>query len=270
MKLSVYRRPPPCPELGKLPPATTFPKHLDFKRVVRGTVSQLVTLPSGGGRRLQNVLDPTHPAALLPRRELDRILPKHRHKVMTMRMFPNGLLSKVQGENEWSDPPFHYTEESDNPDHLKVNLSMVSGLKLHRSCRIRDRCAYRIKQGIGLVVTRGAKAEKSKEGEESVVFDASDAGSHWLVRGKRRLLPLLTSGSCMVMNPGWTYAVYPTLETYKMPWPAMISAIRECLINVAKCARRHEAAWNGQQIGDGRLSEEARSEVLAPKTRHKG
>jgi hypothetical protein len=142
-------------------------------------------------------------------------------------------------------------------------VSVVGSATVHKSAVIRTKLSARLKQAAALVVTRGASARilspeeaaasasdaedsggarKGVQFGEELLFDDEEAGAdRWLVKGERRHddTEILVDGVI-----GWTYVFWPQLDALRMPYPALVHAMREALSRL-----KQEARYKQRNIG---------------------
>ncbi|KDR77154.1 hypothetical protein GALMADRAFT_246388 [Galerina marginata CBS 339.88] len=90
----------------------------------------------------------------------------------------------------------------------------------------------RIRAAINMIVTKGAHTSGP---DETIQFDANDAGRKWVLQG-------------------WAYMFYPTTEIYNMTYAKLISKLRTTLKNVNQQAIRMENNWLNKSLLSDQLA----------------
>ncbi|KIM82750.1 hypothetical protein PILCRDRAFT_820047 [Piloderma croceum F 1598] len=235
-----------CHELSRLPKAKSI-KSIKFRRTTPGCVQELLGCRSPEKTRL---VDESHPAAKLRPR-----YPRFSNAHITIRAFPKAVLGIP--EVIWPDPPFNYLvdlkwserlealrktaeegevadKNADLPiDKVNMSLTFVVGKKaVHKNAVVRKRIVRRIKTVISLIVTRGADVERIgdtcavlKETTGLILNNDANINPHqWIA-------------------PGWTYSIIPTLSIYRMPYPELVSILRDGLGAIHTKIGMLEARW---------------------------
>lgn len=162
----------------------------------------------------QEIIDPTHPAAKLPKSTYYHIFPKFFRAEVHIHAFPKALLTLP--DVPWPDPPFKSakvtkwseqlevlrntfgkgTDSNANARPVKigaVDMSMLCILgkkSTHKHSSVRKVIVRRLKHAVSLIVTRGAdvcttgKDGDEKKGLRLVLNDNGDLNPHeWFLPG---------------------------------------------------------------------------------------
>ncbi|OCH88740.1 hypothetical protein OBBRIDRAFT_733872, partial [Obba rivulosa] len=213
---------PKCPELSRLPRLHTLPRSLNFKHTTRGSLS-----PYLGSPLPTRILDPSHPAASIPRNKVLSSFPFTRADGFHLRAIPKALLYKP--EVPYPDPP--YGPAKKDPRKVDVSLlKIVAKRSVHKSAVIRTKVSIKFKTAMSLIVTRGADAETDKKGRTKLVFRSGDAGKdRW------------------TLEADWTYLAILNLELYRMPYTQLIPDLRRALTLIKTRAEKLNAQWQQQR-----------------------
>ncbi|KZP16986.1 hypothetical protein FIBSPDRAFT_793610 [Athelia psychrophila] len=260
-----------CRELSKLPKAR-IAKSLNFHRTKPGTINGLLGYPLAFDPNKTSVLvDASHPAAKLPRSAYGKTFPRFQHPSINIRAFPKALI--MTPATPWPDPPFppavtrkwseqlegllaipseatgtvgYSDTEVRNVQVESLDMAMVCivGIKAtHKSAVIRKKMITRLKTAVSLLATRGAQVR----GASSRLTFEQDKHSpeQWV-------------------SPDWLYTFQPTLSIYRMPYPELITLLRNALRMINTKTRALEAKWVAEATGQAYRSENPRL-TMSPK-----
>ncbi|EMD36927.1 hypothetical protein CERSUDRAFT_65676 [Gelatoporia subvermispora B] len=206
-----------CPEFSRLPRLSSLPRSVNFKRTTPGSLS-----PYLGAPPTTRILDPSHPAASIPRNKVLTSFPHLRTDGFLLRAVPKALL--YAPESPYPDPPYGPPAK----DARKVNVSLlkiVAKRGVHKSAVIRSRVSIKFKTALSMIVTRGAHAEEDRKGRTRIVFRQEEAGKdRWTLEN-------------------WTYLAHMNLELYRMPYTKLIPDLRRSLEMIRARAEKLEAQW---------------------------
>jgi hypothetical protein len=212
-----------------------------------------------------NVIDPTLVTPRTKGRDLLRAVSfKAQGDAFHARVVPTGLLARFEHYVD-RDKTATSLRELTHPHERKARremtdmpwVSIVGSATVHKSAAIRTKLSAKLKQAAALVVTRGAsarvlasedvavsaghgtgKGQVRKEvvqfGEE-LQFDEGDAGAdRWLVKGEHHRQDNV---SHIDRATGWTYIFWPQLAALRMPYPALVHHMRQCLSTLKREAK---------------------------------
>ncbi|KAL5514719.1 hypothetical protein ACEPAG_2035 [Sanghuangporus baumii] len=217
-------------KLNRLPKAGRL-RAVRYKRTTPGNFTRLIAPASERGWYSPAVIDPSHPWAKIPSYKYSRKLPVfYKTGVLVLHAYPKALLSPpaVPRPDVKSAPePTVYRKDGKIKGRSKaINMSLmhVIGKKnVHKFSVVRSRIKRRIKAAVNLIVTRDASV-RTVRGKQVVVSYETDDGEKWILQD-------------------WTYVFKPSLEVYRMPFPTLISNIREALRFVNAASRRLNLIW---------------------------
>ena len=151
---------------------------------------------------------------------------------------------------------------------LRIPMSYITATSKERmgqKTHMRRRVTTRIKTALNLIVARGAYVDQSEiqngagqvKGDESEIkqnplpglkFDNEEAslmGEKWIMQGTvyrynnfyQLEMPYIST------HLGWSYIFYPTTEIYNMPYPKLVTLLRQGLKFLYKTATELERRW---------------------------
>ncbi|KAL5478427.1 hypothetical protein ACEPAI_2611 [Sanghuangporus weigelae] len=217
-------------KLNRLPKAGRL-RAVRYKRTTPGNFTRLIAPAIERGWYSPAVVDPSHPWAKIPSYKYSRKLPVfYKTDALVLHAYPKALLSPPPAPRpdvKFAPPPTIYREDGKVKGRSKkINMSLmhVIGKKnVHKFSVVRSRIKRRIKAAVNLIVTRDASV-KTLKGKQVVVSNETDDGEKWVLQD-------------------WTYVFKPSLEVYRMPFPTLISNIREALKFVNAASRRLNLIW---------------------------
>ena len=121
----------------------------------------------------------------------------------------------------------------------------------------RSKIERRVRAGLSLMMTHGAYepgsiGDPSGAGTDCVsepiafnVEEARNMGSEWTMRGTHCNLYKRHTVDAV---QGWTYIFYPTIEVYRMPYPTLITLLRQCIANLNSKATALEKGWLAKSL----------------------
>ncbi|KAL5520767.1 hypothetical protein ACEPAF_2770 [Sanghuangporus sanghuang] len=223
-------------KLNRLPKAGRL-RAVRYKRTTPGNFTRLIAPAIERGRFSPEVVDPSHPWAKTPSYRYSRKLPIFfKSDVLVVHAYPKALLSPPPAPRpdvkEFTSRPTIYDKDGKVKGGSKtINMSLmhVIGKKnVHKFSAVRTRIKRRIKAAVNLIVTRDADVRTVK-GKQVVVSNETDDGEKWILQD-------------------WTYVFRPSLEVYRMPFPTLISYIREALEFVNASSRRLNIIWELSEV----------------------
>ena len=184
----------------------TYTFFTQFRNTTPGTLTNVLPYIS---QKSTEIVDPSHPAAKLPRSKYNTLFPKFRDQHITIRTFPKALLTKP--DVVWPDPPYKAAEvkwakqveafkratddtkpEFVNLESGSVDMSIaciVSKKAVHKSAVIRKQILRRLKSAMALIVARGADARELKDTSDSgsskfeLGVEKSEKMNNWILKG---------------------------------------------------------------------------------------
>lgn len=225
--------------------------------------------PTGSSTsKATTLLDPFHPATKLKPHQI----PSWQASGIKVRLVPMALLQKPE-------PMFKYELGNRRlPAHRSALQGTLAPKKLARRIPMsyltatskermgskrymRRRITTRIKTALNLIVTRGAYVDQTEiqngtgqlkeDGSEirhnpspCLKFDNEEAsvmGEKWIMQGTvHRYVNLICS---YTIHLGWSYIFYPTTQVYNMPYPILVTLLRQGLQSLYKSATKLERQW---------------------------
>ncbi|KAI3611940.1 hypothetical protein WG66_016227 [Moniliophthora roreri] len=228
-----------CYQLGRLQKSqNVFKSILYFRQTPGDAFGAHLNIPG------RTILDPSHPAANLPR----NLLPSFRdpQRNLTLTVVPFGLLAKHDFPRlPPTNVPFETWDERvarsmesqrkelapvklekwQKPGRLPISTIVVVPKKTTSKRKVvRGRISSRLKTAMELVLLRNAHVKDGK-----LVFDEARNGNVDVLRG-------------------WTYSFLPSLEVNLMPYTKLIPLVREAMLFVHKKASAMEKRWADQSM----------------------
>ncbi|EPQ50549.1 hypothetical protein GLOTRDRAFT_101765 [Gloeophyllum trabeum ATCC 11539] len=202
-------------KLGRLPKGKAL-RSVKFRGTTPGDPFRI------WNTRPTHLVDPTHPAARLPKRSLLSLLPSYTHTAFSVRALPKALLDS-------GDRPFRVAPPTgDDAKVVTMSAPMIVGKKaVYKDAYIRRKIMRKVKFALGLVVAKGAEGAR--------VRTASGKEKDVLVQGEtdRRLV-----------LQDWSYVFSPSLEVYRMPYETLVPALRDALIKIrSRALVLEETRW---------------------------
>ncbi|KAH9925114.1 uncharacterized protein B0H18DRAFT_877439, partial [Fomitopsis serialis] len=197
-----------CPELSRLPKASRQLRSLNFKKQDVGTILPPLQVAHS------EVLDPSHPAARIPRARMRSGIPG-----MGISVLPKALMYPRLREYGDAPPP-----TKSDAGQLGASVHVMVPVAKFPSAVIRNRVMNRVKAAVALVVTRGARTNKDAKGQDRIVFREADAGRDWI-------------------RDDWTYIFNPMPEVYRMPQQKLVERVRKMMKWARTCTAELEQSW---------------------------
>ena len=223
---------------------STYPHHhvqpltrcQQFRNVVPGSLDTLLTPTSSLSSYLnrESLVDPTHPAAFLPRYAY-KTFPKFRSDILRIQAYPKSILAKP--ELRWPDPPFpqakhiswqervetsvvygplvdggtnelgcEHTMSKPKTESIDMALASVLGRKVHKKAVVRNKITSKLKTAISLIVVRGADADAN----EKLIFTLNPGEDpQWILPGVFLALWMPYYLSSNLPKTGYMYSSLP-------------------------------------------------------------
>ena len=234
--------------------------------------------PTGSSTsKFATLLDPLHPATKLKPQQI----PSWQADGIKIRLVPMALLQTPEPMCGGKDPfyrPFiswaeriqHakkagmrvvstsdgvYGVHDQNIDDSRVRIPMsyltaTSKERMGPKRYMRRRITTRIKTTLNLIVTRGAYVDQNEiqngTDQPRLKFDNREAtlmGEKWIMQGNKSTPSYQLEMPNITTNLGWSYIFYPTTEVYNMPYPKLVTLLRQGLQTLYNSATKLEQQW---------------------------
>ena len=163
-------------------------------------------------------------------------MPKYSSSLFLVKAFPKGLVEVKNPGVEWP---------KDRPSRISAALKfVVSKAAVHKLAVVRATVKKRFKFALNQIATRDAQVETTKSGKEVLLADdAFNGGRDWLLPSVS-LLQCHTYSILLSSDVDWVYEVHLYMQVYRMPYPQLITRIREGLSQVnAQCHRLEKGSF---------------------------
>ncbi|KZV73016.1 hypothetical protein PENSPDRAFT_683241 [Peniophora sp. CONT] len=243
-----------CLDLAQLPKNTNRLTNVNIRATTPGSPYPLLY------RRppVQDLLDPSHPAARLHVSDRNKLAPIWHSPHFDLQAFPKAWL--VKDENPVPGRGWDYTPypERRTKDMKQLDMSVVfsrRGDYIGYDKFVWSVVKRKLRTALQLVVTRGARMQDGVQGKDPskpplLVYEPADANAdRWV-------------------QPDWTYVFLPKKELYRTTVNHSVGSVRDALTYILEQAKMREDSKWAMPVNPAKKGANRQNRTRNPRTTH--